>query len=213
MSADSLGFRMVATEARIDSFRMLKGQLNDHEMVRVGAAIERLGERTLAVDDTSGQSIAEVCGKVRRLALQHGLGAVFVDYVQLMSGSEKAENRTREMAEISHRLKALAKDCNVPVVLLSQINRGSERESNKEPQLHQLRESGDLEQDCDLCLLIHRPNQHVEDRAIRPDDVAHIRVAKQRNGPQGRLFKVRWDGPTMRFTEDAEPPEQGAFLS
>jgi replicative DNA helicase len=212
MSADSLGFRVVATEAKVDSFRMLTGQLDDCEMMSVGQAIERLGERPLAVDDASGQTVAEVCSKVRRLALQHGLGAVFVDYVQLMRGHANAENRTREMADISHRLKGLAKDLKVPVVLLSQINRGSEREGNKEPQLHQLRESGDLEQDCDLCLLIHRPNQHVEDRAIRPDDVAHIRVAKQRNGPQGRVFKVRWDGPTMRFLEETEPPKQGAFL-
>lgn len=211
MSAESLGFRVVATEARVDAFKMLQGRLNDAEMASVGLAITRLGGRPIAIDDTSGQTVAEVCSKLRRLSMQHKLGIAGIDYVQLMSGSGKVENRTREVGEIAHRMKALAKDLHIPIVVLSQVNRGTDGNA-KEPQIHQLRESGDLEHDCDLLLLIWRPNQHADDKALRPDDVAHIRVAKQRNGPQGRLFKARWHGPTMHFVEQAEEMQQGAFL-
>jgi replicative DNA helicase len=210
MSRLSVGFRWVALEARVDAFRLMTGHLHPHEMQRVSAAMERLSERRLAIDDVGGQSIAGLCAKVRRLANRYGLGIVFVDYLQLIHGSG-AENRTQEITQISGRLKALAKELNVPIVALSQLTRDSAKAgAAARPQLHNLRDGGSIEQDADVVILIHRPNKATESGRFQDGEAAELIVAKQRNGPANRILPVHWDGPTMRFadTEDKAEPVQ-----
>lgn len=210
MSRLSVGFRWVALEARVDAFRLMTGQLQYHEMRRVSEAMERLAERRLAIDDAGGQSIAGLCAKVRRLYARYGIGIVFVDYLQLIHGSH-AENRTQEITQISGRLKALAKELNIPIVALSQLTRDNARAgAATRPQLHNLRDGGSIEQDADVVILIHRPNKATESGRFQEGEIAELIVAKQRNGPANRVIEVAWDGPTMRFADkvDASEPVQ-----
>lgn len=206
MSRLSVGFRWVALEALVDAFRLMTGQLQPHEMRRVGDAMQRLSERRLAIDDVGGQSIAGLCAKVRRLAQRYGAGIVFVDYLQLIHGTG-SENRTQEITQISGRLKALAKELNVPVVALSQLTRDSAKGGAAvRPQLHNLRDGGSIEQDADVVLLIHRPNKATESGRFQNGEEAELILAKQRNGPANRVLPVYWDGPTMRFADKVEEP-------
>ncbi len=200
MSREELGFRWVALEARVDAFRLMTGQLQPHEMRRVGDALSRLAERRLAIDDAGGQTIAGLCAKVRRLAHRHGLGIVFIDYLQLIQGA--AENRTQEIAQISGRLVALAKELQIPVVVLSQLSREAAKGGPlTKPQLHNLRDSGAIEQDAHVVLLIHRPNQQTESGRFQDGEEAELILAKQRNGPANRTLPVYWNGPTMQFVD------------
>lgn len=208
MSREELGFRWAALEARVDAFRLMTGQLQPHEMRRVGDALSRLAERRLAIDDAGGQTIAGLCAKVRRLAHRYGLGIVFIDYLQLIQGA--AENRTQEIAQISGRLVALAKELQIPVVVLSQLSREAAKGGPlTKPQLHNLRDSGAIEQDAHVVLLIHRPNQQTESGRFQDGEQAELILAKQRNGPANRTLPVYWDGPTMQFA-DMSAREEGA---
>jgi replicative DNA helicase len=201
MSRLSVGFRAVALEAKVDAFRLMTGQLLDHEMRRVAEALERLSERQFAIDDAAGQSVSALCAKVRRLASRYGAGIVFVDYLQLLHGSG-AENRTQEITQISGRLKALAKELNVPLFALSQLTRDSARGGPAvRPQLHNLRDGGTIEQDADVVMLIHRPNKSTESGRFQDNETVELILAKQRNGPQNRVIDLAWHGPTMRFAE------------
>lgn len=207
MSREELGFRWTALEARVDAFKLMTGQLQPHEMRRVGDALSRLAERRLAIDDAGGQTIAGLCAKVRRLAHRHGLGIVFIDYLQLIQGA--AENRTQEIAQISGRLVALAKELEIPIVVLSQLSREAAKGGPlTKPQLHNLRDSGAIEQDAHVVLLIHRPNQQTESGRFQDGEEAELILAKQRNGPANRTLPVYWDGPTMQFRDMAR--EEGA---
>lgn len=208
MSRLSVGFRLVALEARVDAFRLMTGQVSSVEMRRIGEAMQRLSERRLAVDDVGGQSVAGLCAKVRRLASRYGAGIVFIDYLQLIHGTG-AENRTQEITQISGRLKALAKELNVPVVVLSQLTRDSAKGGGR-PQLHNLRDGGSIEQDADVVVLIHRPNKAAESGRFEHGEEVELILAKQRNGPANRVLKAGWDGPTMRFTEPTEARQDGA---
>lgn len=210
MSRASIGWRLVALESRIDAFRLMTGHISEREMRLAADVVARLSERAIAIDDVSGQTASAVCAKIRRLAARYGLGCAFVDYVQLMQSGERTENRTQDIGAISRRLKTLARDLNVPVIALSQLTRDNERQK-RPPQLSDLREGGDLEQAADVVLFIYRPNAS-KDRFEANEEVEVI-VAKQRNGPTGKLT-MRWDGPTMRFAEIADEPNdpaQGRF--
>lgn len=211
MSRLSVGFRAVALEARVDAFKLMTGQLIAHEMTRVGDALNRLGERRLAIDDAAGQSVSGLCAKVRRLSARYGSGIVFVDYLQLLHGNG-AENRTQEITQISGRLKALAKELSVPLVVLSQLTRDNAKGGPaSRPQLHHLRDGGSIEQDADVVLLIHRPNKATDSGRFQHGEIVEIILAKQRNGPANRTLEMQWDGPTMRFTDldrDAAAPKQ-----
>lgn len=208
MSRRSVGFRAVALEARVDAFRLMTGQLHDHEMRRVGDALSRLAERRLAIDDAAGQSVAGLCAKVRRLASRYGAGIIFVDYLQLLHGSG-SENRTQEITQISGRLKALAKELNVPLVALSQLTRDNARSQGgpSRPQLHNLRDGGSIEQDADVVLMIHRPNRTTDSSKFADGEVVELILAKQRNGPAGRVEEVIFDAPSMRFADKARQSE------
>ncbi len=208
MPADSLAMRMMSSLGRIDQHRLRTGKLDDQDWPRVTSAVHMLSEAPLFIDDTPALSPAELRARARRLAKEHGeLGLIVVDYLQLMRVSGvKIENRTAEISEISRSLKALAKELNVPVIALSQLNRSLEQRQDKRPMVSDLRESGAIEQDADLICFIYRDEVYNEDS---PDKgCAEIIVAKQRNGPIGRV-RVAFLGQYTRFEDLAYQGYQG----
>lgn len=198
MSRVSVGWRVVALEARVDAFGLMTGRLHETEMKRVGAALASLAERRLAIDDAAGQSVSALCAKLRRLSARYGLGIAFVDYLQLLRGT--AENRTQEIQQISGQLLALAKELNIPVVVLSQLSRDNAKGGSR-PQLHHLRDGGSIEQDAHVVLLIHRPNKAEDSNRFTDGETVELILAKQRMGPANLTKQVGWHGPTMRFTD------------
>jgi replicative DNA helicase len=200
MPSESLAMRMMSSLGRIDQHRIRTGQLNDEDWPRVTSAVHMLSEAPLFIDDTPGLSPAEMRARSRRLMREHGqLGLIVVDYLQLMQvPGMKADNRTAEISEISRSLKSLAKELRVPVVALSQLNRSLEQRQDKRPVMSDLRESGAIEQDADLICFIYR------DEVYHPDSpdkgCAEIIIAKQRNGPIGKI-KVAFLGQYTRFED------------
>jgi len=197
MSPDELGYRAVALESRVDSFRLMTGQVLPHESQRIGEAVSRLGERRLAIQDGDA-SLHGLCADVRRVAAQYGLGLLVIDYLQLIDGP-KAENRHQEVAAVSKRLKRLARELQVPVVALSQLSRDTAQRGGR-PQLHHLKESGSQEQDADEVLLLHRPKEHEDGQRYADGEAAELIVAKQRNGPVG-VIPLRWVAALTRFSD------------
>ncbi len=188
MSKEQLFMRMLASEAKIDTYRLLSGQIGQREYGQITHALETLSEAQMFIDDTAGIGVLEMRAKARRLKAEHGLSLLAVDYVQLMTGQGRFENRTLELASISRSLKGLAKELSVPVVLLSQLSRAPEARSDKRPMLSDLRESGALEQDADVVMLIFREDMYKhDDQPSDTDGVAEIIIAKQRNGPTGTV--------------------------
>lgn len=200
MPSDSLAMRMMSSLGRIDQHRIRTGQLNDEDWPRVTSAVHMLSDAPLFIDDTPSLSPAELRARSRRLMREHGqLGIIVVDYLQLMQvPGFKADNRTAEISEISRSLKSLAKELRVPVVALSQLNRSLEQRQDKRPVMSDLRESGAIEQDADLICFIYRDEVYNEES---PDKgCAEIIIAKQRNGPIGRV-KVAFLGQFTRFED------------
>ncbi len=188
MSKEQLFMRMLASEAKIDTYRLLSGQIGQREYGQITHALETLSEAQMFIDDTAGIGVLEMRAKARRLKAEHGLSLLAVDYVQLMTGQGRFENRTLELASISRSLKGLAKELSVPVILLSQLSRAPEARSDKRPMLSDLRESGALEQDADVVMLIFREDMYKhDDQPSDTDGVAEIIIAKQRNGPTGTV--------------------------
>lgn len=209
MPADSLSMRMMSSLGRIDQHRIRTGKLDDDDWPRVTSAVHMLSEAPLYIDDTPALTPAEMRARARRLAKEQGqLGLIVVDYLQLMKvPGFKADNRTAEISEISRSLKALAKELNVPVIALSQLNRSLEQRHDKRPVMSDLRESGAIEQDADLICFIYRDEVYNDDS---PDKgTAEIIVAKQRNGPIGRV-RVAFLGKYTRFEDLAFNGYQGA---
>jgi replicative DNA helicase len=188
MSKEQLFMRMLASEARIDTYRLLSGQIGQREYGQITQALETLSEAQLFIDDTAGIGVLEMRAKARRLQAEHGLSVLAVDYIQLMTGRGRFENRTLELASISRSLKGLAKELSIPIVVLSQLSRAPEARSDRRPQLSDLRESGALEQDADVVALIFREEMYKHgDEPSESDGVAEIILAKQRNGPTGTI--------------------------
>lgn len=200
MPSDSLAMRMMSSLGRIDQHRIRTGKLNDDDWPRVTSAVHMLSEAPLFIDDSAGLSPSEMRARARRLAKEHGqLGLIVVDYLQLMKvPGFKAENRTAEISEISRSLKSLAKELKVPVVALSQLNRSLEQRADKRPVMSDLRESGAIEQDADLICFIYRDEVYNEDSPEK--GVAEIIIAKQRNGPIGKV-RVAFLGKYTRFED------------
>lgn len=200
MPGDSLAMRMMSSLGRIDQHRVRTGKLEDEDWPRITSAVHMLSEAPLFIDDTAGLSPAEMRARARRLAKEHGqLGLIVVDYLQLMKvPGFKADNRTAEISEISRSLKALAKELQVPVIALSQLNRGLEQRQDKRPVMSDLRESGAIEQDADIICFIYRDEVYNEDS---PDKgTAELIIAKQRNGPIGKV-RVAFLGKYTRFED------------
>lgn len=187
MSKEQLAFRMLCSEAMVDSNSIRKGFIKKDDWHNLTSAASKLAGSPIFIDDTSGMSVLEMRAKARRLKAEHGLSLVVVDYLQLMRGRGNVERREQEISEISRSLKGLAKELRVPVIALSQLNRGVEtRGGNKKPTLADLRESGAIEQDADVIIFLYRDEVYNKDN---PDNKnkAEIIVAKQRNGPTDSL--------------------------
>ncbi len=189
MSKEQLFMRMLSAEAGIDSFRLQSGQIGQREYGQITHAMETLAEAQLFVDDSAGVGVLEMRAKARRLQAEHGLSILAVDYVQLMTGRGKSENRTLELGAISRSLKGLAKELNVPIIVLSQLSRAPEARSDKRPMLSDLRESGALEQDADVVIMIFREEMYKADKSEKAesDGIAELIISKQRNGPTGTV--------------------------
>ncbi len=187
MSKESLFLRLLTSEAQIDSHRLMSGALGQKDYGRISHAIESLSAMQLYVDDTANVSVLEMRAKARRLQAEHGLALLVVDYIQLMNGRGRFENRTLELASISRSLKGLAKELNIPVIVLSQLSRAPEARADHRPQLSDLRESGALEQDADVVALIFREDAYNRDPHHENAGIAELILAKQRNGPTGTV--------------------------
>ncbi|MDF1553528.1 MAG: replicative DNA helicase [Deferrisomatales bacterium] len=183
MSKEQLVMRMLCSEAKIDSHRLRRGKLRDSDWPKLTRAAGALAEAPIYIDDTPGVSTLELRAKCRRLKSEAGLGLVIVDYLQLMRGKGKYDVREQEISEISRTLKALAKELHVPVVALSQLNRGVESRADKRPMISDLRESGAIEQDADVIMFIYR--DEIYNKESPDQGIAEIIVGKQRNGPTG----------------------------
>ena len=198
MPGEQLAMRMMSSLGHIDQHKIRTGKLGDEDWPRLTSAVGILSEAKIFIDDTPALSPSEVRARSRRIAREHGLSMIVLDYLQLMQGSPHAsrENRATEISEISRSLKALAKELNVPVVALSQLNRSLEQRPNKRPVMSDLRESGAIEQDADVIVFIYRDEVYNEDS---PDKgTAEIIIGKQRNGPIGTT-RLTFLGQYTRF--------------
>jgi len=197
MPGDSLAMRMMSSLGRIDQNKVRTGKLDDDEWPRLTSAINMLAETKLFIDDTPALTPTEVRARARRLMREHGqLGVIVLDYLQLMQSPSSGESRVAQISDISRGLKALAKELNVPVVALSQLNRNLEQRPNKRPVMSDLRESGAIEQDADLIVFVYRDEVYNEDS---PDKgVAEVIIGKQRNGPLGTV-RLTFLGQFTRF--------------
>lgn len=187
MSKEQLAMRMLSSEARVDAQRLRKGFLGETDWPRLTTAAGSLSEAKIFIDDTAAITVLEMKAKARRLKAEKGLGMVVLDYLQLMKGREQSPSREQEISEISRSLKALAKELNVPVVALSQLNRQVEARSDRRPQMADLRESGAIEQDADVILFIYRDEVYNRSDDNPEKGIAEIIIGKQRNGPTGRI--------------------------
>jgi len=185
MSKEQLSMRMLCAEARVDSSRIRSGFLNQDDWNRITDAAGRLTEAPIFIDDSPDISTTSIRTKSMRMKMDKGLGLIIIDYLQLMRGDAKIERRDLEISDISRSLKILAKELNLPVIALSQLNRKLEERSDKRPQLSDLRESGALEQDADLVAFIYRDEVYNRDENNPQRGTAEIILAKQRNGPTG----------------------------
>ncbi len=200
MAKEQLAFRMLCSEAMVDSNSVRKGFIRKDDWHKLTSAAGKLAEAPIFIDDSSAITILEMRAKARRLKAEHGLSLVVVDYLQLMRGRGNAERREQEISEISRSLKALAKELRVPVIALSQLNRGVEtRSGEKRPTLADLRESGAIEQDADVILFLYRDEVYNKDRQDNKGK-AEIIVSKQRNGPTG-IVNLTFLSNCTRFTE------------
>ncbi len=185
MSKEQLAQRMLCSEAKIDAQNLRRGFLSQEEWQKLTRAVGPLSEAPVYIDDSASLSSMEIRAKARRLKAEKGLEVIFIDYLQLMRGSSRSENRQQELSEISRSLKALAKELRVPVVALSQLSRAVERRTDRRPILSDLMESGGIEANADMVLFIYRDAYYNHDS--QKGNVAEIIVAKQRNGPVGTV--------------------------
>jgi replicative DNA helicase len=220
MAKESVMMRMLASEARIPMSHLRVGQLDERAWPKLIHTAAKMSEAPIFIDDTSGISPFEIRAKARRLKAKHGLDMIMIDYLQLMGLKQKMDSREREVSEISKTLKAIAKELQVPVIALAQLNRGVEGRSDRRPMLSDLRESGSIEQDADIIMMIYREDYYDRDNP-EIKGVAEIIIGKQRNGPTG-VVKLRWQPEYGIFSNllqqdmgpqpptPSAPPPQGA---
>ncbi len=199
MSNEQVAQRMISQETGIDSQRLRTGKLNDDEWPKFTHSIEMFSDTKLFLDDTPAVTPLQLRTKCRRLHMEYGLDLVIIDYLQLMGGDTRNDNRVQEVSYISRSLKVLARELNVPVLTAAQLSRAVEQRSDKRPVLSDLRESGSLEQDADIVMFIYRPDQYEKD--TQKQNVAEIIVAKHRNGPVGSVELIF--RPNLAKFEDA----------
>jgi len=187
MSEEQLALRMLCSESRVNSQDLRTGFIKDRDWPKLTKAAGDLSEARIFIDDTPSISVLEMRAKCRRLKTEHDIGLVVVDYLQLMQGRRSAERREQEISEISRSLKAMAKELHVPVMALSQLNRGLENRTDKRPKLSDLRESGAIEQDADLICFIYRDEVYNQAEDNPHKGIAEVIIGKQRNGPTGKV--------------------------
>jgi replicative DNA helicase len=208
MSKEQMAMRLLCSEAKVDSQKVRKGELDDYEWDKLAAATNRLSETPIFIDDSAEATPLAIKAISRRIQAQHGLGMVIVDYLQLMRAANRKESREQEIAEISRGLKAVAKELSVPVIACAQLNRALEQRGSKRPMLSDLRESGAIEQDADLVIFIYRDelyNPKSEDQGI-----AEILVAKHRNGPlTSAPIRLAFVAEYTKFGNLSLRPEEG----
>lgn len=197
MSKTQLVNRILAMNSKVDSQAIRTGELKDDDWAKLMESARLVGEAPLIIDDTPGISITELRSKCRKMKIEHNLGLVIIDYLQLMSGSKRsAESRQQEISEISRSLKALAREINCPVIALSQLSRAVEQRPDKRPMLSDLRESGAIEQDADVVMFLYRDDYYNHDS--EDAGVSEVIIGKQRNGPTGTV-KLAWLAQFTKF--------------
>ena len=187
MSKEQLVIRMLCSEANVDGARLRTGYLTESDWPRLTLAAGNLSDAPLYIDDSAAMTVLELRGKARRLNAESGLGMIVIDYLQLMKGRARVENRQQEISEISRSLKALAKELNIPVIAVSQLSRRTEERQGMRPQLSDLRESGAIEQDADLILFLYRDEVYNRSEDNPNRGKAEVIIGKQRNGPTGKI--------------------------
>ncbi|SEM22043.1 replicative DNA helicase [Luteibacter sp. UNCMF331Sha3.1] len=208
MSASQLAFRLISSLGRVHAQHLRNGDLAEEDWPRVTSAITMLADAKIFIDDTPAMSPVEMRSRSRRLQREHGLGLIVIDYLQLMQVPGNSENRATEISEISRGLKALAKELNVPVIALSQLNRSLEQRADKRPMMSDLRESGAIEQDADVIMFIYRDEYYNKES---PDKgLAEIIIGKQRNGPTDTV-KLAFLGHYTKFENWAPDSYVGSF--
>lgn len=200
MSKDQLIDRLLSSQAGVDSWKLRTGNLTDEDFPKIGYAMGVLSEAPIFIDDSAGGNIMEIRAKARRLQMEHGLGLIIIDYLQLMEGRSKGgdANRVQEISEISRSLKGLARELNVPIIALSQLSRAVEHRDNKRPQLSDLRESGSIEQDADLVMFLYREEYYNPETDKK--GITEVLVKKHRNGPIGSV-ELFFNPAQMRFND------------
>jgi replicative DNA helicase len=188
MSKDEIIGRMLSSAAMVDGQRLRTGRLSQDDWPRIGNAADKLAQCKIFIDDSEGVTVAEMRTKSRRLKSRAGLDLVVIDYIQLMEGMpgrKRDENRVQELSAISRSLKLMARDLEVPLVILSQLNRSPDQRPDKHPMLSDLRESGAIEQDADMVLMLYRDEYYNKDTEEK--GITDLDIAKHRNGPTGRV--------------------------
>jgi replicative DNA helicase len=204
MGKQQLVQRILCARAGVDGQRLRKNMLKQDDNVRLIAACDQMAELPIFIDDTPGLNLLQMRSKARRLKERHGISAIVIDYLQLMSSGTRVESRQVEVSEISRGVKAMARELDVPVLCLSQLNRQTEGREGHRPRMSDLRESGSIEQDADVVMMLHREEYyHRGDEAwqaanAEKQNLAELILAKQRNGPTGTVDLV-WDGSTTSF--------------
>ena len=196
MPSQQLAFRMISSLGRVDQSRLRTGKFPDEDWSRINTAVQLMSDAPIFIDDSASLSPTEIRARARRLKREHDLGLIVVDYLQLMQVHGSTENRATEISEISRSLKALAKELELPIIALSQLNRSVEQRTDKKPVMSDLRESGAIEQDADLIVFIYR--EEVYNQETQRKGIADISIAKQRNGPIGD-FILTFIGQFTKF--------------
>ncbi len=211
MTGSEIAMRMLSAEAKVNVSQMRGGGMSQRDWDAIAKAMPRVQSAPMVIDDSPNMTMPEIRSKARRIKKQHGLEFMVIDYLQLMTSGKKVENRQVEVSEFSRQIKLLAKELEIPIVAISQLNRGSEQRTDKTPMLSDLRESGSIEQDADIVMLLNRPDASGAGESERPGE-ADIIIAKNRSGPVNRVA-VSFQGHYSRFTpmaRDAEPPGAAA---
>ena len=198
MSRTEITMRLLSAEARVHLQKLRNGQMGEDDWAKIAATMGKISEAPLFIDDSPNMSLMEIRAKCRRLKQKHDLKLVVIDYLQLMTSGKRVESRQQEVSEFSRALKLLAKELEVPVIAISQLNRGAEQRTDKRPQMSDLRESGSIEQDADIVILLHREDAY-EKESPRAGE-ADVIVAKHRNGPTDTLV-VAFQGHYSRFVD------------
>ena len=199
MNRTELSMRLLAAESRVFLDRMIKGELETRDWQAIARTLDKISQAPLIVDDSPNMTMGEIRAKSRRMKQQHGIQLIVIDYLQLLtSGGKAVESRQQEVSEFSRAIKLLAKELEIPIGAVAQLNRDSERRNDRRPQVADLRESGSLEQDADVVLLIHRDDMFNKDSDRR--GLAEIIIGKQRSGPTGTL-ELEFQGQYARFAE------------